>query len=92
MERERAEKAAAEAERQRKANLTAADFQGDPKGLSEWYKEKGNTFYKNKEFDQAVEWYTKVIRPKDDVGEWLGRSEWVVICRRSRLIQPTLQS
>ncbi len=60
-ERERAEKAAAEAEKQRKANLTAESFKDDSHGLSEWYKEKGNTFYKNKEFDQAVEQYTKVV-------------------------------
>jgi hypothetical protein len=62
-ERERAEKAAAEAEKQRKSNLTAENFKDDPHGLSEWYKEKGNTFYKNKEFDQAIELYTKVVLP-----------------------------
>mmetsp|Transcript_50225 Transcript_50225/g.104826 ORF Transcript_50225/g.104826 Transcript_50225/m.104826 type:complete len:522 (-) Transcript_50225:496-2061(-) len=60
-ERERAEKAAAEAEKQRKANLTAESFKDDPHGLSEWYKEKGNTFYKNKEFDHAIEQYTKAF-------------------------------
>jgi tetratricopeptide (TPR) repeat protein len=60
-ERERAEKASAEAEKQRKANLTAESFKEDPHGLSEWYKEKGNTLYKNKEFDQAIEQYTKVV-------------------------------
>jgi hypothetical protein len=52
-----------EAERQRKANLTAESFMDDPHGLSEWYKEKGNTFYKNKEFDQAIEQYSKVVLP-----------------------------
>ena len=62
MEKERAEKAAAEAEKQRKANLTEADFKDDPLALSEWYKEKGNTFYKNKEFEQAVELYTKATQ------------------------------
>jgi hypothetical protein len=61
LQRELAEKAAAEAEKQRKANLTEADFTDNPKGLSEWYKEKGNAHYKNKEFDQAVNLYTKVI-------------------------------
>ncbi len=60
-ERERVEKAAVEAEKQRKANLSADSFKDDPHGLSEWYKEKGNTFYKNKEFDQAIELYTKVF-------------------------------
>ena len=37
----------------RKAALTENDFKGDPAGLSDWYKEKGNTFYKNKQFDEV---------------------------------------
>eukprot|EP00960_Hanusia_phi_P077617 768717-Hanusia_phi.AAC.8 len=43
----------------RKAAMTEDDFKGDPKGLSEWCKEKGNAFYKNKQFDEAVTWYSK---------------------------------
>lgn len=58
-QREAAEKAAVEAEQLRKAQLTEENFKDDPKGLSEWYKEKGNTHYKNKEFDQAIQLYTK---------------------------------
>jgi hypothetical protein len=37
----------------RKAALTEDDFKDDPAGLSDWYKEKGNTFYKNKQFDEV---------------------------------------
>ncbi len=59
-EKERRAKEAAEAEQQRKLNLTEADFKDDPRGLSEWLKEKGNTSYKNKQFDEAIAFYTKV--------------------------------
>jgi tetratricopeptide (TPR) repeat protein len=64
-ERERAEKLASETEMQRRANLTADSFKDDPKGLSEWYKERGNVFYKSKNFDQAIDLYTKVILDND---------------------------
>ncbi len=40
-------------EAERKAALTEDDFKGDPAGLSDWYKEKGNSFYKNKLFDEV---------------------------------------
>ncbi len=33
----------------RRAALTEDDFKDDPAGLSDWYNEKGNTFYKHKE-------------------------------------------
>ena len=54
------EKDAEEAEKQRRANLKPEDFKDDPRGLSEWYKEKGNAHYKAKEFEQAIELYSKV--------------------------------
>ena len=50
----------------RKAAMTENDFKDDPKGLSEWCKEKGNTFYKNKQFDEAITWYTKAYEADNE--------------------------
>ena len=33
--------------------------QDDSEGLSDWCKEKGNDFYKQKKFDDAIKWYSK---------------------------------
>lgn len=41
------------------AAMTEADFADDPEGLSNWFKDKGNTLYKNKNFDEAVAMYSK---------------------------------
>ena len=49
----------------RKAALTEDDFKDDPVGLSDWYKEKGNSFYKQKLFDDAVSWYSKAINANE---------------------------
>lgn len=57
--KEKKDKEAAEAAR--KAALTEEDFKDDPAGLSDWYKEKGNSFYKQKQFDDAITWYSKAI-------------------------------
>jgi len=43
----------------RKAALTEDDFKDDFEGLSDWCKEKGNDFYKQKKFDDAIKWYSK---------------------------------
>lgn len=59
-EKEIADKKRKEAdEAARKAALTEDDFKDDPAGLSDWCKEKGSTFYKNKQFDEAIAWYSK---------------------------------
>uniref|UniRef100_A0A7S4NTQ4 STI1 domain-containing protein n=1 Tax=Guillardia theta TaxID=55529 RepID=A0A7S4NTQ4_GUITH len=50
----------------RKAAMTENDFKDNPKGLSEWCKEKGNTFYKNKQFDEAITWYTKAYEADNE--------------------------
>ena len=57
------------AEAARKAALTEEDFKDDPAGLSDWYKEKGNSFYKQKQFDDAITWYSKAIGANPQV--WL---------------------
>lgn len=48
-------------ERAKKAAMTEEDFQDDPRGLSEWLKEKGNTHYKSKQFDEAVSLYSRAF-------------------------------
>jgi len=45
----------------RKAALTEDDFKDNPEGLSDWCKEKGNSFYKQKQFEEAITWYTKAF-------------------------------
>jgi len=45
----------------RKAALTEDDFKENPEGLSDWCKEKGNSFYKQKQFEEAITWYTKAF-------------------------------
>jgi len=37
----------------RKAALTEDDFKENPEGLSDWCKEKGNSFYKQKQFEEV---------------------------------------
>ena len=38
----------------RKAALTEEDFKDDPVGLSDFYKDKGNAFYKQKQFEELT--------------------------------------
>jgi len=57
-EEEEAKRKAAE-EAARKAAMTEDDFKDDPKGLSDFYKDKGNAAYKAKQFEEAISWYTK---------------------------------
>ena len=45
----------------RKAALTEDDFKDDPVGLSDFYKDKGNASYKQKQFDEAISWYSKAL-------------------------------
>eukprot|EP00285_Hemiselmis_virescens_P013539 CAMPEP_0173391192 /NCGR_PEP_ID=MMETSP1356-20130122/17702_1 /TAXON_ID=77927 ORGANISM="Hemiselmis virescens, Strain PCC157" /NCGR_SAMPLE_ID=MMETSP1356 /ASSEMBLY_ACC=CAM_ASM_000847 /LENGTH=574 /DNA_ID=CAMNT_0014348765 /DNA_START=109 /DNA_END=1833 /DNA_ORIENTATION=- len=48
-------------EKAKKAAMTEADFEGDPRGLSDWLKDKGNEAYKSKNFDEAITLYTKAM-------------------------------
>mmetsp|Transcript_1839 Transcript_1839/g.4099 ORF Transcript_1839/g.4099 Transcript_1839/m.4099 type:complete len:571 (+) Transcript_1839:111-1823(+) len=64
-EEEAAKRKAAE-EAARKAAMTEDDFKDDPKGLSDWYKDKGNVAYKAKQFDEAVSWYTKAYNAQPE--------------------------
>jgi hypothetical protein len=36
--------------------MTEEDFKDDPRGLSDWLKDKGNTHYKGKQFDEVGFW------------------------------------
>lgn len=33
--------------------MTEEDFKDDPRGLSDWLKDKGNTHYKGKQFEEV---------------------------------------
>jgi len=37
------------------------DFKDDAVGLSDFFKDKGNALYKQKQFDEAIAWYTKAL-------------------------------
>ena len=42
-------------------------MEGDPKQISLVYKTKGNEFFQNKEYEKALDLYTKAIVKKPEV-------------------------